>query len=329
MIPSKSLMRLIRRNILFFSGIVFAVSALLLLIAISLESRFTISPNKADVEPLLEVVEEILKGLLVAAAVAFLYDWILKLESNEQLKQIIHDKLETFNFSALGADSDSKLNHSVEIIFSPLTHLQLAKDQDRFCRMSVHCKFQSKYFGDEVKVMFFISGVNSELYKAPYCIFYWQFDEPPLSNPSEQWLEVIDFQVDGNKWDVGDARLENNVITVKCRKPRKISPPRNHFVTYSFDIRTIDNYSPPKNFSYIIDTKMINPIFRIDARPLKAKVVRATITSFPNSKKILQRKYVLAPEAEGTCQVYVDRILEQGQTLNFTIIGNASRSNAL
>lgn len=327
MVPSKRLMRTIRRNILLFSGIVFAVSALLLLVAITQESRFTVSPNKADVEPWLEVVEEILKGLLAASAVAFLFDWILKLESNEQLEQIIQDKLETFKFSVLGADSDSKLEHSVEIIFSPLTDIKLIGEQHRFCRMSVHCNFLSKYFGDEVKVMFFISGVNSELYTAPYCIFYWLFDEPPLSNPSEQWLEVTNFQVDGNRWDVGESHLENSVIIVKCRRPRKVPRPRNQFVTYSFDVRTLDNYSPPKNFSYVIDKKMINPIFRVDARPLKAKEVRASIASFSNSKKILQHRYVSTPEADGTCQVYVNGILEQGQTLNFTIVGNASHSN--
>lgn len=324
MVPSKRFMRIIRKNILLFSGIVFAVSALLLLVAISQEPRFTVSPNKADVEPWLEAVEEVLKGLLAASAVAFLYDWILKLESNEQLEQIIQDKLETFKFSVLGVDSDSKLNHSVEIIFSPLTDIQLMQeDKHRFCRMSVHCRFLSKYFGDEIKVMFFISGVTSELQTTPPCIFYWLFDEPPVSNPSEKWLEVTNFQVDGNRWDVGEPRLENNVITVKCRRPRKDSSPRNHIVTYSFDIRTLDNYSPPKNFSYVIDKKMINPMFRVDARPLKAKEVRASVVSFSNPKKFSHRNYVSAPEANGTCQVNVDGILEKGQTLTFTIIGNA------
>jgi hypothetical protein len=327
MMPSShKVIRFIRRNILLFSGVIFATSALLLLVAISQEKHFTVAPNKADVEPWLAVLEEIFKGLLAASAVAFLYDWILKLESTEEIRYIIQSELETLKFGMKGAEPNSQFDHSIEFIFSPLNDIPLGEQQNHFCRMSVHCRFLSGHSGDEVKFMLLTSGEHRELPKdnTP-CLFYWDLDEPPSTAPNEQWFEVTNLQIDNELWTKVQPQIENGIITVRFRKPKSIRVPRKQFVTYDFDIRTIENYSPPKTFSFFISQKMINSIFRVDARPLKARGVRSNISA--SSKKILQSKYVRAPEADGTCQMLVNDVLEPGGAITFTIIGDALPKN--
>ena len=312
------IIRFIRRNVRFFSALVFASSALLLLIAFSQEKHFLAEPNKTDVEPWLKVIEETLKGILAASAVAFLYDWILKLETTTEMADIIHHEIEAVKYISRGASFDTLIDHSIEFIFTPLEGMSLGERQNGFCRMSVHCKYVTGYHGDEVKLVLLTpSENNNELNIDSSCIFYWELDASPSDTIDKQWLDITSLRIDKEPWLEHQRYIEGNALVVKFRKPRNVRPRRSKFVTYEFDLRTIEDNVPLQK-TYFINHRMVNPTFRIDARQLKAKSIRSIFPS--RSTNILQGQYVRAPEGNGTCQIFVNDSIEPGGAVTFTIV---------
>lgn len=310
---NQRVIRFIRRNIRLFSGVVFALSALLLLVAFTQEKHFLVDPDKPEIEPWLKIVEEILKGLMAASAVAFLYDWILKLETTEEMTQIIRHELDTIKHQSKGADHNTLIDHLIEFIFAPLEDADL---RENFCRMSVHCRYVTGYKGDDVRLM--LSGpVDDDTPRRDLSkfVFNWELDALPPGPVNEQWLEVTNLRVDREDWGRPEREVAGDTIVVKFRKPKNVKARPGRFVVYEFDLRTIENGTHPR-IMYFINNRMVNPTFRVDARLLKAKSVRSNLAA--GARSVTQGQYVRAPEGMGTCQMFVNDLIEGG-VATFTV----------
>jgi hypothetical protein len=320
MSPSKTLLRLARRNILLFSLLVFAVSASLLLGLFFYERNLAAAAGGREVGPLLKVLEEMLKGLLAASAVAFLYDWVLKLEAGEQTRQIIRDEIEAVKYGEHAAESGTQLDHLIEFIFAPLDDDTVTDGRGRFCRLSIHCRFLSERPQDELTLMLLSPNDASRgLPEGPPCIFHWELDDSPPGPPSERWLQVSNLRIAGEQWARAGSSVNDGAVVVRFRRPKGSGSRRSRLVVYEFDLRTIELLTAPKNFNFSVQRRMINATFRLDARPLGAKTVRINLST---GKKVdaTQSPYVRAPEGEGTCQLFIRDVLEPGTVAIFTIV---------
>jgi len=309
---------LIRKNIRLFSGLLFVASTLLLFGVYTLQ-RISLPQ---DIVTWLRVAEEVLKGLLAAAAVTFLYDWILREESAEQISVALSEELQK-QLSGLKArlGGYTRYDYVFEALLGPLEEEGYPKTvQRRFCRLCVHTRFRSPYLGDTVSFALLRTREQIEqMRQLPTCLFRWQLDIFPSDQLDESWMDVTNFRVSGQTWIMKKVKVSNDSVIVTFRRTGPLPHPPSD-VLYEFDLRTImtvdgdlvlvDYY----NF-YIL----IRPTFRLDARPLGVKRVYADM-SFGLSN-VLQGPYVNAPEGAGTWQIYVDGILEPIQSVKLYAAG--------
>jgi hypothetical protein len=86
--PESPLLRRFIAHLRLVSLALFTFAALCLLGVLMLERTFE---TNRDALLWLKMLEEVPKGVLAASAVAFLYDWLLKLENADQMREAVSD----------------------------------------------------------------------------------------------------------------------------------------------------------------------------------------------------------------------------------------------
>jgi len=309
---------LVRKNILLFSGLLFVISTLLLFGVYTIQR----TPVPQDIMIWLQVGEEVLKGLLAAAAVTFLYDWILREESAQQISVAVSQALQE-QLSGLKARSAgyTRYDYVFEALLHPFEETSYSRDvQQRFCRFCVHTRFRSPYLGDTVRFALVRTREQVEqLRKDPSCLFRWQLDTFPSDDLDETWMDVTNFRVSDQTWKKEKVKISDDAVIVTFRRTSPLQRPPSD-VLYEFDLRTIDvirgTLALVDHYTFYT---LIRPTFRIDGRPLGAKNIYADMSFDPQN--VLQGPYVNAQESAGTWQIYVDGILEPIQTIRFYVEG--------
>ena len=306
--------RLIRKNIRLFSGLLFTLSAILLFILNSI-SEINFSSNFII---WLGIAEEVTKGLLTAAAVTFLYDWILKEESTEEISIAVSQELRKQLAGVKAKEGGyTRQDYVFEAILHPFEDTP-ETSSNNFCRFCVHTKFRSPYLGDKITFALVSTREQVEKYrKDPTCIFRWQLDEFPRNSFDEAWLDVTNFRVSGQIWKKDNVRVNHDSVIVSFRRS---SPLIKHpsDVLYDFDLRTIEVLKGEKlHVDHFTFHTLINATFRVDARALGSKKIYADMSfSLDN---VYQGPYVNSPEGYGSWKIYYDGILEPIQTIRFSI----------
>jgi hypothetical protein len=321
MFTTEQIMRFIRRNLLLFSALVFSISALLLFIAFSQEKNALVDPSKPEIEPWLKVAEEILAGLMTASAVAFLYDWILKLETKAEMTGIIRNEIEGLKYSVKGADLDTQVDHLTEWMFLPIAAGDDSEEglRERFCRLSIHYRSNGKYLGDEATFVSFPSGRYKPNNLPPNTLYFHELISPPSESLDKKWFDVTSLKVNGADWKKTEHKVENDMILVKFIKPTEQDLRTPQRVNYEFNTRTIERNVFPKTLNYYVRKRMINTAFRVDARAIRAQAVNSRIAPEPDG--VVQGPCLGPPEGEGTCQMFVGGPIEGGATVTFEITG--------
>jgi hypothetical protein len=313
---SNRIENVIRKHIRLFSILLFLAAALLLLLVFSLQKQYTSSP---DIQSWWKVLEEIPKGILAASAVALLYDWVLKGESEALLVSTIRGELERIKFNADTVHSTVKVDSLIELVFSPLEDNFLPEHKKKFCRLNVHSRFVARYLGNELKLGLISSEDNAHPIRTdPFCIGYWALDEYPTSQANDGWMDVPNLRIEGVEWPLQKKINNGSNIILSFKRPKNFVLPPSKIVSYEFDVRTITNLISPKTITIFVHERRLRPTWRVDARPLKAKSVKSNLNT--NLENVFQGPYVNAPEGKGTCQVFVNDWVEPGTNLNFTIL---------
>jgi len=307
---------LIRKNILLFSSLLFVTSTLLLFVLFAIQ-KTTLSQ---EIAMWLLVAEEVLKGLLAAAAVTFLYDWILREESAEQVSVAVSRELrKQLSLFKAKLESHVRYDYVFEALLYPLEEGSYSNDiRNRFCRLYIRSRFRSPYLGDTVTFALVRTREQvDQLRRDPNCLFRWQLDTLPSDHLDESFLDVTHFQVLGQIWEKKEAKISNDAVIVTYHRTSPLlNPPID--VLYEFELRTIEviqgNVVLVDYYSFYT---LINPTFRVDARSLGSRNIMADI-SF-EADNVLQGPYIKAPEGAGTWEIYVDGILDPIQTIRFLI----------
>jgi hypothetical protein len=314
------LSRLIQRHFLLFSASVFAISALLLLAVFMLQRN----AMQADAQLWLRLAEEVLKGLLAAAAVAFLFDWILKLESREQLRGIVRDELAVLKDGIGQAGPDTRLDYCVEIILARREKDFWGKPCPGLIKMGLHNRFSSKYLGDEARFALVTDArLLEDLARDSACLFRWHYDLDVAKGDRmhPNWLIVERFRVDGVDWEGTKTTTERSIV-VTFRKPRDFKVPASGRVTYEFDLQTIRGSTARQVIGFHLYSRLARPTFRLDARALGGRNV--SIEHNLHGQKVLEGPYFLSDEGRGTYQVFVDGTVEAGNDITFhAVLNNA------
>ena len=307
--------RLIRKNILLFSGLLFVASAFLLFGVYAIQRT---SLNQ-DVVRWLRVAEEVLKGLLAAAAVTFLYDWILSEENAEGISVAVSQELQR-QLSGLKArlGGYARYDYVFEALLHPLQEDSYPKNTGvSFCRFCVHTRFHSPYLGDTVTFALVRTREQiGQLRKDPNCLFRWQLDTFPSDHLDEDWMDVTNLRVSGQTWEKQKVEISDDAVIVTFRRTAPLPhPPAD--VLYEFDLRTIEVVRGNIMLvDFYVFYTLIKPTFRVDARSLGVKRIYADMSFDPCNA--VQGQYIVnAQESAGTWQVYVDGILEPIQTIRF------------
>lgn len=321
---TKTIKLLIVRNTRLFSGLLFAISTLLLF---GIHTFERLSPPQ-EIIVWLQVADEVLKGLLAAAAVTFLYDWILKEENAAQTTLAVSEGLQKFSTVGLGAKltPHTRAEYLYEAVLHPFEGESVEQASPRrFCRLCIHSRFRSVYLGDRVTFALVSTREQVEsLRRSPECLFRWQSDHLPLGRLGEPWLDVTNFRVMGQTWAKEKTKISDDSIIVSFRRTsRLVDPPDD--VAYEFDLRTVEAIQGDAvSVDFYGFYTLTRPTFRFDARALHAKDVRADITF--DTHNVFQGQYVSTPEGLGTWQVYVNGNLEPIQSIRFFASGIVSQN---
>lgn len=305
--------RLIQRHFLLFSASVFAISALLLMAVLMLQRNTA----QADALLWLRLAEEILKGLLAAAAVAFLFDWVLKLESREQLRDIVRDELATIRDGISEISPDTRVDYLMEIMLAKRERDFWGKPRTGLCKMVMHNRFSGKYFGDEARFAL-VTHVKllEDFARDPSCLFRWHYDLD-LTKGDEihpDWLQVERFCVDGVEWEGSKATDEQSIVYT-FRKPHGFKPLSTRRVTYEFDLQTIRGSTARQVIGLHVYYRLTRPTFRFDTRALGGRNV--LIEHNLRGHHVVEGPYFQADEGKGTYQVFVDGTVDVGSDVIF------------
>ncbi|MDQ3920117.1 MAG: hypothetical protein M3348_16750 [Acidobacteriota bacterium] len=332
--------RIIRSYVRVFSLAVFFGSALLLMFVVTQESE---QANATVPQLFWKIGEEILKGLLAASAVAFLYDWVLKSATEREMRDTIRkevsflkgmdekfasarmsldnlcEDLRVIKFRSGGDEPEAQTAYLKEFIMTRLPAGFLAANQSNYYHLGVHARFRTCYFGDKVRFVLAEIGRTNDT-SADDLIFYWQIGEWPSKTLEEKWLEVASLRVAGEAWTQVRRAVEDGTIVAEFQKPASSKPPHGRIVTYEYDVKIVDNLVSPADLTLYIDYKIVRPTIRVDARLLGTKAVTPSLSPTLNA---LTSKYINAPEGDGTCEVFIEDEVARGATLKFTIKGHS------
>lgn len=332
--------KLIRNYVRTFSVAVFAVSALVLVVFVFPQERdYAAYTNK---ELGWKIFEEILKGLLAASAVAFLYDWVLKAATQRETRDYIRKEvgflngldekfaaaeralnnlcgdLRAIKFKSDGDDMEAQTAYLKEFILRPLPADFSSVNPNLYYHLCVHARFRACYFGE--KVSFVLTRVGNIPKNPPDdWIFYWQISTWPSKTLETNWLQVTNLRVGGETWTESFRRVMGETIVVEFHRPETSELPPAGVITYEYDVKIIDNYVTPADLTLYIDYKLVRPTIRVDARALS----RTDVVPILNPQMdALISKYFNAPEGDGTCEVFVEGEVAPGASVKFAILGN-------
>lgn len=306
---------LIRKHIRLFSAFLFLLAVVALLILLPLEE----SSDGKEYEVWVKVGSEIAKGLIAASAVSFLYDWLLKLDADEQLKRIVRNAVQDGVATPRAEDVPERtlLDSFMEVVCLPLQNPTMP-DSARFCTLQVHHRFRARYYGDEVRIAL---GTRPEsvatLRDDASCIFFWKIDDAPASEPQEAWLEAKSLKVNGTLWDAAKCIEDGNIICT-FKRPKQSPSAAGMLAVYEMEVTTIENCPSPLTLNFIVDRTYVRPTWRIDARAINAKSVTPTMST--PVAQLAKNWFLDAPGVTGICQVFVnDTLKPEGGFLQFLV----------